>query len=126
MYCSCERGSPSYRRVLRDAGTHLLWTVWQKETVHAHTEDQPGVARGEQVIDWDVDLSLYFQWMKQNLNSSRCPVAARSVWTHSCQTVVRAMNLLGDRKLREDLTEVSRTWGGRACGVGGAEAESTA
>lgn len=51
MYCSCERGSPSYRRVLRDAGTHLLWTVWQKETVHAHTEDQPGVARGEQVID---------------------------------------------------------------------------
>lgn len=77
-------------------------------------------------LTWDVDLSLYFQWMKQNLNSSRCPVAARSVWTHSCQTVVRAMNLLGDRKLREDLTEVSRTWGGRACGVGGAEAESAA
>lgn len=50
-------------------------------------------------------------------------MAARSVWTHSCQTVVRAMNLLGDRKLLQDLTEVSRTWGGTACGVSGAEAE---
>lgn len=39
------------RRVLCDAGTQLLWTVWQKETVCTGTEGQPGVARGEQATD---------------------------------------------------------------------------
>lgn len=61
-------------------------------------------------LTWDVDLSLYFQWMKQNLNSSRCLVAARSVG-HIPARQVRAMNWLETGSYERIWLEVSRTWG---------------